>query len=182
MNEKELVEKCKSGEKAAYKNLYETYSKHAMGICVRYTGDEVLAEDVLHDGFIRVFTSIQTFQYRGEGSLKAWLSRIFCNESLYFLKKNKIWNQVVSIADYDVPEEEPDISLLETIPRAVLMQCISRLPAGYRIVFNLYLLENIPHKEIGKQLGITEEASRSRLSRAKALLIKQLNEYVIKHV
>ena len=92
MNEKELIEKCKSGDKAAYKKLYETYSKHAMGICVRYIGDEVLAEDVLHDGFVRVFTSIHSFQYRGEGSLKAWLSRIFCNEALYFLKKNKFWN------------------------------------------------------------------------------------------
>jgi RNA polymerase sigma-70 factor (ECF subfamily) len=181
MNEKELIEKYKSGDKAAYKKLYETYSKHAMGICIRYTGDEMLAEDVLHDGFIKVFNSIHTFQYRGEGSLKAWLSRIFYNESLYFLKKNKIWNQAVSIEDYDLPEEEPDISLLKTIPKAVLMQYISRLPAGYRIVFNMYMFENIPHKEIGKQLGIKEEASRSRLSRAKALLTKQLKEYILKH-
>jgi len=182
MNEKELVEKCKSADKTAYKELYETYSKHAMGICVRYIGDEMLAEDVLHDGFIRVFASIHSFQYRGEGSLKAWLSKIFCNESLFFLKKNKIWSQIVSIEDYDVPEEEPDISLLKTIPKAVLMHCISNLPAGYRIVFNMYLFENIPHKEIGKQLGIREEASRSRLSRAKALLVKQLKEYILKHV
>ena len=80
-----------------------------------------------------------------------------------------------------MPEEEPDISLLRSIPKTVLMQYISRLPTGYRIVFNMYLLENIPHKEIGKQLGITEEASRSRLSRSKALLVKQLKEYIIKH-
>jgi RNA polymerase sigma-70 factor (ECF subfamily) len=181
MNEKELIEKCKSGDKSTYKKLYETYSKYAMSICFRYIGDEMLAEDVLHDGFIRVFTSIQSFQYRGDGSLKAWLSRIFFIESLNFLKKNKIWNVAMPIEDYDLPEEESSISFLETIPKAVLMQYISNLPAGYRIVFNMYLLENIPHKEIGKELGITEEASRSRLSRAKAILLKQLREFILKN-
>ena len=181
MTEKEIIEKCKSGDKSAYKKLYETYSKYAMSICFRYIGDEMLAEDVLHDGFIKVFASIQSYQYRGEGSLKAWLSRIFFVESLNFLKKNNIWNMSVSIEDYDVPEEEPDISLLETIPKAVMMQYISGLSAGYRVVFNMYMLENIPHKEIGKQLGITEEASRSRLSRAKAILLKQLQEFILKN-
>ncbi|MDR3217499.1 MAG: sigma-70 family RNA polymerase sigma factor [Dysgonamonadaceae bacterium] len=181
MNEKELIEKCKSGEKDAFKKLYETYSQYAMGICFRYTGDEMLAEDVLHDGFIRVFAAIHSFQYREEGSLKAWLKRIFCNESLYFLKKNKLWNNFIPIQDYDVPEEEPDISSWRTIPKEVLMQYISRLSVGYRIVFNLYMFENLSHKEIGKQLGIKEEASRSRLSRAKAILTKQIKEYISKH-
>ena len=114
MSENELVEKCKSGDETAYKSLYDIYSKHAMSICVRYIGDEMLAEDVLHDGFIKIFSSIRSFQYLGEGSLKAWLSRIFCNESLYFLRKNKIWSQTVPVEGYDVPEEEPDISLLKT--------------------------------------------------------------------
>jgi RNA polymerase sigma-70 factor (ECF subfamily) len=182
MTEKELIEKCKSGEKAAFKKLYETYSQYAMGICFRYIGDETLAEDVLHDGFIKVFAAIHSFQYRGEGSLKAWLSRIFCNEALFFLKKNIIWNNVIPIQDYDIPEEESDISDWESIPKAVLMKYISQLPSGYRIVFNLYMFENLPHKEIGKQLGIKQEASRSRLSRAKAILTKQIKAYIAKHV
>jgi RNA polymerase sigma-70 factor (ECF subfamily) len=181
MNEKELIEKCKSGEKAAFKELYETYSQYAMGICFRYIGEETLAEDVLHDGFIKVFAAIHKFQYHEEGSLKAWLSRIFCNESLYFLKKNKLWAHVVPIQDYDVPEEDVDISDWKIIPQVVLMQYISDLPTGYRLVFNLYMFENKSHKEIGKQLGIKEEASRSRLSRAKAILSKQIKTYISKH-
>jgi len=181
MNEKELIEKCKAGDKAAFKKLYETYSQHGMSICVRYIGDEMIAEDVLHEGFINVFLSIRSFQYKGDGSLKAWLNRVFFNVSLDFIKKNKIWNQTVSIEDYDFPEELPDISLLKTIPKEILMSYISHLPAGYRIVFNMNMFENISHKEIGKQLGITEEASRTRLKRAKALLIKQLKDYFLKY-
>jgi RNA polymerase sigma-70 factor (ECF subfamily) len=181
MKEKELVEKCKSGEKAAFKLLYETYSQYAKGICFRYIGDEMLAEDVLHDGFIRVFAAIHSFQYREEGSLTAWLGRIFVNETLSFLRKNKLWNAVVQIQDFDMPEEEPDISIWESVPKAVMMKYISGLSAGYRVVFNLYMFENRSHKEIGKLLGIKEEASRSRLSRARAILTKQLKDYIAKH-
>ncbi|MDR1368502.1 MAG: sigma-70 family RNA polymerase sigma factor [Dysgonamonadaceae bacterium] len=180
MSETELINKCKSGDNIARKRLYETYSRQMMAICYRYTGDKEMSEDVLHDGFIRVFVSISSFDYRGEGSLKAWISKIFVNASLEYLRKNEhIRNSspIEEWRDVDVDVEEE----IEQIPDRVLMEFISQLPEGYRTVFNMYTLEDMSHKEIGKILGINEASSRSQLSRAKSILVKKVQDYIRKH-
>lgn len=177
MSEKELIEKCRQGDRAAFGRLYNIYAPHMKGICLRYVADEMLAEDVLHDGFIKVIGAICSFQYRGEGSLKAWMCRIFSNESLACIKKKQPWT--VSSVDYnEVSDEIEDVSTWETIPESVLMNFVAALSVNYRTVFNLSVFEELSHKEIGKELGITEEASRARLSRAKSILVNNIKSYL----
>lgn len=177
ISEEELSLQCQRGDMQARRTLYECYGGGLMAICLRYIGDRETAEDVLHDGFLRIFQSIKQFSYQGEGSLKAWLSRVMVNEALgYLRKKNVQLQQEVLMTEIpDVPDT--DDSDLNDIPRSVLMKFISELPDGYRTVFNLYVFEEKSHKEIASLLGITEHTSSSQFYRAKSLLIKKINEY-----
>ncbi len=177
MSEKGLVEKCRKGDRAAFGELYNIYAPYMKSVCLRYVADEMLAEDVLHDGFIKVIGSIHSFQYRGDGSLKAWMYRIFSNESIAFIKKAQLLS--ASSVDYmEVSDEIEDTSAWETIPETVLMDFVTALSVNYRTVFNLYVFEDLSHKEIGQKLGITEEASRARLSRAKSILVDNVKSYL----
>lgn len=146
-----------------------------MAICLRYVSDRESAQDVLHDGFIRIFQSFQQFHYQGVGSLKAWMSRIMVNEALGFLRKKNQQVQQEVLMD-EIPDREEDEST-EDIPQSVLMRLIRELPDGYRTVFNLYVFEEKSHKEIGTLLGITERTSSSQFYRAKTLLLKKIKEY-----
>jgi RNA polymerase sigma factor, sigma-70 family len=176
MNEKDLISGCQKNDNVCRRYLYERYAGKMMGICFRYTGDTASAEDILHDGFIRIFESIHSFQYRGEGSLRAWMSRIFVNLALEFLRKNKNteslpsedWKETESVSEND----------FEEIPLDILMEFISELPPGYRTIFNLNTFEDMQHKEIAKMLDINESSSRSQLSRAKAILAKKITNYI----
>ena len=167
MGEEELALQCKQANNRARKQLYEQYGGLLMAICLRYTGDKEAAEDVLHDGFIRIFQSIGQFSYQGEGSLRAWLSRVMVNEALGYLRKKNLQIQQEVLMD----------DIMNEIPRSVLMKMIAELPDGYRTVFNLYVFEEKSHKEIAALLGITEHTSSSQFYRAKTLLIKKINEY-----
>lgn len=177
ISEEELSLQCQRGDMQARRTLYERYGGGLMAICLRYIGDRETAEDVLHDGFLRIFQSIKQFSYQGEGSLKAWLSRVMVNEALGYLRKKNVQLQqeVLMTEILDVPDT--DDSDLNDIPRSVLMKFISELPDGYRTVFNLYVFEEKSHKEIASLLGITEHTSSSQFYRAKSLLIKKINEY-----
>lgn len=150
ISEEELSLQCQRGDMQARRTLYERYGGGLMAICLRYIGDRETAEDVLHDGFLRIFQSIKQFSYQGEGSLKAWLSRVMVNEALgYLRKKNVQLQQEVLMTEIpDVPDT--DDSDLNDIPRSVLMKFIFELPDGYRTVFNLYVFEEkvtkrLPH-------------------------------------
>lgn len=177
MSEEELSLQCQRGDMRAHHTLYERYGGSLMAICLRYIGDRETAEDILHDGFLRIFQSIKQFSYQGEGSLKAWLSRVMVNEALGYLRKKntQVQQEVLMTEIPDVPDT--DDSELDDIPRSVLMKFISELPDGYRTVFNLYVFEDKSHKEIASLLGITEHTSSSQFYRAKSLLIKKINEY-----
>ena len=159
MGEEELIRQCMRGVNAARKELYDTYAKQMLSICYRYTGGMDVAYDLLHDGFLKVFSSCSGFTYRGEGSLKAWMSRIFVNTALEYLRKKDV---------------------LKQIPTSVLMQFVQELPTGYRTVFNLYTFEERSHKEIAELLHINERSSSSQLCRAKAMLVKKVNDYIQK--
>lgn len=176
MTEEELASKCKLADNQARKELYELYGGSLMAICLRYIGDREAAEDVLHDGFVRIFQSIGQFTYQGVGSLKAWLSRVMVNEALRYLRKrNQLAQQEVLMEQ--LPDTEEDDDGAENIPQAELMKMIAELPDGYRTVFNLYVFEDKSHKEIAQLLGITEHTSSSQFYRAKTLLAKKINEY-----
>lgn len=176
MDESALVSGCIKGDNTSRKQLYERYAQRMMAICYRYLGNKDEAEDVLHDGFIRIFESIHSFQYRGEGSLRAWMTKIFINTALHQIKKQALWEPLLvepeRIEEVSVNEEE-----LGVIPDEVLLGFISDLPAGYRTVLNQYVFDEMSHKEIALELGINESSSRSQLARAKAMLADKVKLY-----
>lgn len=184
-DEIELTDKCKKGESSAFKQVYNQYAGSLMAVCMRYAGNRMDAEDILHNAFLKIFRSFDKFTYKGKGSLKAWLIRIVINESVEFLRGKKLEQDSTvdvdgmnkDIEDTDV-EMESDGSELFTIPKERLIAFIGELPSGYRTVFNLYVFEGKSHKEIGDMLGITERTSSSQFSRARRLLRSKIMGYL----
>ena len=181
LTEQELVEGCKRGDDIARRQLYERYAGKMLAICMRYLGNREEAEDLLHDGYIKLFGSFDKFEWQGGGTLPAWMGRVFANLALQHLRKVDVMNQTVELEntselreDVDRPDTGPDI---ETIPKKVLMQFIEELPVGYRTVFNMYVFEGKNHIEIGKVLGINNKSSASQLVRARAILKEKVNEW-----
>lgn len=172
MTEKQLIESCKKGERLAQKELYDTYSRKMMGVCLRYVNDRETAQDLLQDGFVKVFTSMDS--YTGLGSFEGWLRKIFVNCALEYLRKSDVLREA---ADLDNSAElvNPDSSVISEMSAAELMKLVQQLPAGFRAVFNLFAIEGYSHKEIGEMLDITESTSRSQFTRAKQLLQRQIN-------
>ena len=162
------------------KALYDRYAGFLTAVCSRYIENREDVKDLMQDSFIRIFSSIGSFEYRGEGSLKAWMSRIVINNTLKYIRDN-IQKGMISIDEDipDVPDEEiPEIS---EIPPSLIQEMIRRLPEGYRTVFNLFVFEGKSHKEIAMLLGIKENSSASQLHRAKALLAGWIREYRQNH-
>lgn len=178
MEEQELAERCRQGDNLARKELYERYAGRMLSVCLRYAGDRETAQDLMHDGFLKLFDSFDKFTWRGEGSLRAWMERVMVNTVLQYLRKNDVMNQSSALENAPEAYEEPEGSSIDVIPQKVLMQFISELPAGYRTVFNLYIFEEKSHKEIARLLGINEKSSASQLTRAKATLAAKVREWM----
>jgi len=165
-----LFEGCRRGDRKAQENLYKTLASRMMGVCMRYAKDTFEAEDVLQMGFVKVFQKISDF--RGEGSFEGWIRRIMVNTAIESYRKNLRNLNLVDIDEvYDQPQNTFDMSGLELKD---LLKLVQQLPNGYRLVFNLYVIEGYSHKEIANQLGITEGASKSQLSRARAILKEKI--------
>lgn len=171
-----LVQHLLLKEETAWKELFGAYSRNLTYVCSRYIIGKEDVHDVLQNSFIKMFRSIESFEYRGSGSLKAWMTRIVVNESLKYLKQNIELKYVSHEFEFhNIPnEEEPN---LEEIPQTVIMKMIRLLPDGYRTVFNLYVFEEKSHKEIAMLLGIAENSSASQFHRAKAMLAQKIKEY-----
>lgn len=178
MKEQELSDRCRQGDNRARKILYEQYAGRMLGVCLRYAGDRDSAQDLVHDGFLKIFASFDKFAWRGEGSLRAWMERVMVNTALQFLRKNDVMSQTMALDEVPETYDEPEGSEVEAIPQAVLMQFIGELPTGYRTVFNLYTFEDKSHKEIAQLLGINEKSSASQLFRAKNVLAKRVKEWI----
>ena len=146
-----------------------------MAIALRYVPDRDDVRDVLQDSFVSVLTSIRQFDYRGEGSLKSWVARIVANRALDWVKEHE---RVTMIPD--IPEEAIDdgVSDVDEVPPDILDQMIGRLPAGCRMVLNLYVFGQLSHKQIAQQLGIRETSSASQFFHAKKLLREMISEYL----
>lgn len=171
-----LVNRLLQKEEAAWKELFEVYSGSLTYVCSRYIIDKNDVHDVLQNSFIQMFRSISSFEYRGNGSLKAWITRIVVNESLKHIKQNKEIKTVSE--DFEIPDEFPDEEPdFEEISQTTIMEMIRSLPDGYRTVFNLYVFENKSHKEIADTLEISESTSASQFHRAKAVLVQKIKEY-----
>lgn len=170
--ETELIDGCRRQDRQAQKRLYEMYSSKMYALCCRYIREKMEAEDVLITAFTKIFDRID--QFKGDGSFEGWIRRVVVNESLSYLRKNK--NMYVEV-EMEAADREPDFDQLESHLQAEdLMKMIEALPSGYRIVFNLYAIDGYSHKEIADQLGISENTSKSQLSRARAALQKSLLE------
>lgn len=169
--EEEVAQGCRRGETQAQRQLYETYAPYLMGVCMRYVCDKETALDLLHDGFLLVFTRIGQFTYRGPGSLKAWISQVQRNVILKHLQKQQLFSDSISMdAHPNIVEDEPEPEFVQDIPQEELLRMISQLPVGYRTVFNLFVIEGLSHKEIAQLLGISEKTSSSQFLRARKLL------------
>jgi RNA polymerase sigma-70 factor (ECF subfamily) len=177
MDESQLIIACKKQNRDAQKALYEKYAPVMMAVCIRYLGDVESARDLLHDGFIRVFTQISS--YSGKGSFEGWLRRIFVNLALENFRKEKKKNQFIEEYSYILNNEDDsqsdDLIEIGDIPREQVLDMIKSLPPGYRTVFNLYIFEEMSHKQIAEELGINEAASRSQFFRAKNLLKNKIS-------
>lgn len=174
-NEQRLLKLFDRGDASAMDKLYATYADYLTGVCFRYTGNDDDTKDVLQEAFIKIFTRIHTFRYRGKGSLRAWLTRVVINESLMFLRNN--FQTVMADIDDTIPDttdEPPDI---EGIDVAAIMEMVAHLPTGYRIVFNLFAIEGMSHKQIAEQLGITPSTSATQFRKARNMLARQITEY-----
>ena len=174
--EQQLQEAVKAGDRQAMRRLYERYKGYAMSIGLRYIPNGNDVEDVVHDSFVTVLTSIQRFRYQGEGSLKSWMGRIVANKAIDFVRQHERISFTSGIPD--TPDEEPEP---EGIPPEVLTKMIAQLPSGYRLVLNLYVFEHYSHKEIARRLGIGENSSSSQLARAKNILIRKMKDYTKHH-
>lgn len=171
----DIIRGCHKGERKAQQALYEKYKPMLFNICLRYASGWHEAEDWLQDGLVRIFTNL--YQYQPTGPFGAWLRRVMVNTALEQLRKRKRAFSTVEISE--VPDTfEADENLFAKFRQEALVRMLQQLPEGYRAVFNLYVMEEYSHQEIGEMLGIAESASRSQLSRAKAMLRKMLEKSV----
>ena len=156
------------------KMLYDRYVGYLTAVCARYIPDDDEVKDILQEAFIKAFQSMDKFTWRGEGSLKAWLTRIVVNDSLKSLRRKKPLPLSATMTE-SMEEEEP---AFEAVPLDVIQGMIRKLPDGYRTVFNLFVFEDKSHKEIASMLGIKENSSASQLFHAKAMLARWIKDYI----
>ena len=167
------LEDAKSGDRRAQKAIYDMLADKMFAVCLRYMGDRDSAQDVLQDGFVTLFSKLDT--YLGEGSFEGWARKIFVNTALMSLRKHDVLKQSDDVEEArgiiaDTPSATSQIGYKE------LLKLIAALPPGLRTVFNMYVLEGYSHKEIGEALGISEVTSRSQLQRARVTLQKKIKE------
>lgn len=171
MTLEELIQGCKKNNITAQEALYKQYAPVLFGICLKYSPNKTEAEDNLQDAFISIYKNIE--QYEGKGSFEGWIKRITVNTVLQKYRKKKTYEiaQEAQIEETEVTVEEVEI------PLPFLLSIIQSLPERYRMVFNLYVLDGYPHKEIAKMLSISEGTSKSNLARARAILKTKVEEY-----
>jgi RNA polymerase sigma factor (sigma-70 family) len=163
-NEYDLAQAVQRKDPKAQTKLYEKFSSKMLAVCTRYVGDKMEAEDVMIDGFMRIFDKIDQFTF--QGSFEGWVRRIMVNEALMYVRGKKM---IIVDLEY-ATEETSDSSFSTDLEAADLMKLIEELPVGYRTVFNLFAIEGYTHQEIGEMLGISEGTSKSQLSRARVML------------
>ncbi len=173
MDTQKLIKECIREIPAAQRQLYDHFAETMLGICYRYTKSIDDAEDVLQDGFVKVFRNLG--QYKYEGELGGWIRRIMVTTALNFLKKNSRYNHEFSFDNenlHPVTDDNPEIKMTGK----ELADLLRQLPIGYQTIFNLHAVEGFSHVEIGKMLGINEGTSRSQYARARALLISWIKK------
>ena len=175
-DEQRLAEQIRRGDNAAMRVFCSLYVPHLKAICTRYVTDSEDASDMLQETLISIVTHISDFHYLGQGSLKAWATRIAVNESLNYIRRNRRHDLTLQEQYIDDIAEEEDPPI-EDIPPEVIQQMVRQLPTGYRTVFNLYVFEDKSHQEIAQLLGTSVKTSISQLHKAKNLLAQMIQTY-----
>jgi len=167
MTEEAILTGCLQNESVAQKELYARYSPKMLSVCYRFAHNREDAEDMLQEGFIKVFSQIHTFQ--NKGAFEGWIRRIMVHTCINHLKKNKKFNESVDII-YATGVQVREESVPSIVQAKQIVECIRMLPLGYRTVLNLYAIEGYSHKEISAMLDVEESTSRSQYTRAKQML------------
>jgi RNA polymerase sigma factor (sigma-70 family) len=176
INDSDLIEGCLQGDRKMQQQLYQRFAPKMYGVCLRYAGSAEEAEDILQEGFIKVFRKIGS--YRGDGSFEGWIRRIFVNTAIeHFRKKNYL--QPITEREENVVEGKY-LSVLDELAEKDIIGLVQQLSPGYRTVFNMYVIEGYTHREIAENLGISEGTSKSQLSRAKQILQEMVNKHIEK--
>jgi RNA polymerase sigma factor (sigma-70 family) len=175
VSESDLIRGCIDGDRTMQAELYRRFSGKMYAVCMRYAGNASDAQDLLQEGFIKVYRNLHRF--RAEGSFEGWVRRVFVNSSIEQFRKKSV--QLTSVTDRDestIPDN--DFSALEALAERDIIRLIQELSPGYRTVFNLYVVEGYSHGEIGDLLGISEGTSKSQLARARSVLQKKVSQYL----
>lgn len=168
--EQKLIKECLKGKPTAQKQLYDLFAAKMFGVCLRYAKNYHLAEDMLQDGFVKVFRYLD--KYKGAGSFEGWIRRIFINTAIEHHRKKNPMYSVVEVQEKDTGEI--DNSALQDLAVDDLLRLVNELSDGYRMVFNLYVIEGYNHREIADLLGISEGTSKSQLARARNILKERI--------
>jgi RNA polymerase sigma-70 factor (ECF subfamily) len=173
LSEEELIQQCLDGQADAQRQLYERYAPKLWPVCLRYAKNRMSAEDIMQEGFIRIYKYLG--YYKGEGSFEGWLRRTMVNTAINYYKKNLKQADDRNI-DFVFGLKNDSVDAISEMTAEEIVSVIQTLPDGYRTIFNMFVIEGYPHKEIAKILGISENTSKSQLSRARVILQEKLRK------
>lgn len=168
--EKQLIQDALKGNRNSYKTLYDKYAPVMMTVCRRYAKNQQEAEDFLQDGFLKVFKNLHQFQF--SGSFEGWIRRIMVNTALKAVTKKSYKNEYVGIEDYQ--HEPVEAEVISKLNAEEILKLVNDMAEGYRIVFNMYVIEGYSHKEIAEHLNVEESTSRSQLVKARRWLQEKI--------
>jgi RNA polymerase sigma factor (sigma-70 family) len=175
ISESDLIKGSIAGDRRMQEELYRRFAPKMYAVCLRYANNTNDAQDLLQEGFIKVYKNLHRF--RAEGSFEGWVRRVFVNTSIeHFRKKTAQLSSVSEKEENTI--EDADITALDSLAEKDIINLVQELSPGYRTVFNLYVVEGYSHKEIGEMLGISEGTSKSQLARAKSILQKKITQYL----
>jgi RNA polymerase sigma factor (sigma-70 family) len=168
LEDENIIQGCRENDRRSQQELFLKYGQKMYGFCLRYSQGPDDANDLLQDGFIKVFENIKS--YKGDSPLQAWMSRVFINLAITRFRKKSGGPRFVDVEEADIVDDNDDAPQVASHDMNKVMQCMAELPEKYRLVINLYAIDKMGHKEIAEQLGISEGTSKSQLSRARQML------------
>jgi RNA polymerase sigma-70 factor (ECF subfamily) len=173
MSEEEIIEGCKQGNRQAQQRLYNLYKSKLYAVCVRYAANKMEAEDVLQEGFLKIFNNIHKYQFTG--AFGAWVKTVMVNTAIEQYRRNK--RSIIDVTDEMPVGAAFDDNIIERMEGRKVLELIQNMPEGYRQVFNLYAVEGYKHHEIGTMLGISEGTSKSQYARGRKFLQDLMSKY-----